>query len=102
MNVVSIWENLNAGEIMTNGEVEVHYKDGMLHGAEVIPFNADNAEDWFVKLPEVDPSILYHRAVYDNDGALKFSRGFYKPSHKLARGWKLFGEGYTKEQLMEG
>ncbi len=102
MNVVDIWANLNAGETMTNGEIEISYKDGVLQGAEVIPFNADTAEDWFVKLPEVDPNTLYYRAVYDNDDTLKFSESFYKPSHEMATGWRLFGEGYTKDQLMEG
>ncbi len=102
MNVVEIWAALNAGEIMTNGEVELSYKEDILHGADIIPFNADNAEEWYIKVPAPEPKTLYYRAVYDNDDMMKFSEAFYKQSHEMATGWRLFGEGYTKEQLLEG
>ena len=104
-----IWTVLNAGQHITNGELEIWYKDGSIHSDPevenpLIFQNKDDVEDWEVVTVEDEDAPLYCRWYsVRSDGSLRIDDNVWWLLEKepLAHYFRM-GEAYTKEAIVGG
>jgi len=107
MTVAQIWTNLNVGLVMTNGEISVTYVDGVLTMSDessLIPFNVDNANEWYVyEEPSNEPLYYQYMNIATDESKVTMTTSFYKDGASgLNDSWVKYGTGYTLEELKDG
>ena len=105
-----IMEVLHRGEKVINIETNlvVHMEDGgQLFGNDtpltMIPFNAENQDDWTFYVDESnDPKYYQWISVSDDESTVTITRSFYCEDVPMAPGFAKYGDGYTLENLLVG
>jgi len=105
MRFKGIWEALSAGKKITDGQRILSYKDKLLvdeqgEALDLIPFNADNCDEWVVYDEEATQQPLYYRWVRIGEDFIRFSETFYLDSVTPSEGWKRHADGFTKEEII--
>ena len=88
--VKEIWDALNGGETITNGELELGYEDGFLssnYGEPIflVPFDSDNCEDWEIVSDEVQQ--MYCKWYYEDPDGVTLSDKFFRVEIEPQDGW---------------
>jgi len=87
--VKEAWSALNAGNAITNGELELTYLDGFLTSVEgvpfhVIPFDADNIEEWDLVH---EAQQMYCKWYYEDPDGVTLSDKFFRVEIEPQDGW---------------
>ena len=99
--VKHIWDALNAGDTVSNGEIEAHYENSVLicyPPSSIIPFNTDNCDEWEVICNT--PVQLYCRWYKDYGDTIELTNMFVHIEKEPVGDWKKLNEVFTREEIL--